>query len=134
MALFVGGIFGDALRSQVRTGTANTIMKRAYVAIGASGAATVTTSDGITCVKNTTGVYDVTYAISTAVSATNQPSVRAWVYSPATTVANAYVKAFTPASGTCQIVTFLNTAGTPVEPASGDVLWIEIALSDAVNG
>jgi len=138
MTLYVGGIVGDALRSQVRSNVANTLTRRAYVAIGASGAATVTsTADAaggtITCVKNTTGIYDVTFPVLAAV-ATSMPLIRVWVVlSAATTVSQAFCKAFAPTSGTAQFVTALNAAGTPVEPASGDILAIEITAADTAG-
>jgi len=136
--LFVGGPLGDVMRSAVRASTQNTIIRRAYVAIGASGAATVTqTTDAsggtITCVKNTTGIYDITFPVLAAV-ATSIPTIRVWVVlSTATTVSQAFCKAFSPTAGTAQAVTALNAAGTPVEPASGDILAIEIVACDTTG-
>lgn len=135
MTLFTGGILGDALRSQARTTSNNVLIRRAYIAIGASGAATVTQSNDaaggtITVVKNTTGVYDVTFPVLDAV-ATSIPTIRVWVVlSAATTVAQAFCKAYAPTSGTAQFVTALNAAGTPVEPANGDILALEIVACD----
>jgi hypothetical protein len=135
MALLVGGVLGDALRPQIRSTINNTLVRRAYVAIGASGAATVTQATDaaggtITCVKNTTGIYDVTFPKLDAV-ATSVPLIRVWVVlSTATTVAQAFCKAYSPTAGTAQFVTALNAAGTPVEPASGDILAIEIVAAD----
>lgn len=131
MTLFVGGVLGDTQRAVARCNVPNTNIWRAHVAIGASGAATVSTvadaaGGTITCVKNTTGVYDVTFPVLAAV-ATSVPSIRADILqSAATTVAKCYPKAFAPTSGTAQIITFLNTAGTPVEPANGDSFFIEV--------
>jgi hypothetical protein len=126
------------MRPLVRTPIQNTIVRRAYVAIGASGAATVTQAADaaggtITCVKNTTGVYDITFPILAAV-ATSIPTIRVWVIlSAATTVSQAFCKAFSPTAGTAQAVTALNAAGTPVEPANGDILGIEIVAADTTG-
>ena len=134
MTLYTG-LLGDTQRAVSRTNVLNTVIRRAYVAIGASGAATVTcpadaAGGVITCVKNTTGVYDVTFPATAAV-ATSVPTIRTWVVlSPTPTVAQAYAKAFAPTSGTAQIVTALNAAATPVEPANGDILAIEIIAAD----
>lgn len=134
MTLFVGGTLGDTQRAVVRCATPNSNSWRCHVAIGASGAATVsTTTDAaggvVTCVKNATGIYDITFPVLAAVG-TSVPTIRAWVMtSAAATVAGTYVKAFAPTSGTAQIVTYLNTAGTPVEPANGDVLGLEIVAA-----
>lgn len=135
MSLNVGGVLGDVLRSQARTTVQNTLVRRAYVAIGASGAATVTqvadaAGGTITCVKNATGIYDVTFPALAAI-ATSVPILKVGVMlSAAATVAGSYIKAFSPTAGTAQIVTYLNTAGTPVEPANGDLLFIEISAAD----
>lgn len=134
MPLFLG-VLGDTQRSVARTTVLNTVVRRAYVAIGASGAATVTqvadaAGGTITCVKNTTGIYDVTFPIQAAV-ATSVPILKVGVMlSAAATVAGSYIKAYSPTAGTAQIVTYLNTAGTPVEPANGDLLFIELTSAD----
>lgn len=135
MTLFVGGQLGDVMRSNVRSSVPNTLSRRAYIAIGASGAATVTqvtdaAGGTITCVKNATGIYDITFPICDAL-ATSVPILRFGVQlSAAATVAGAYVKAYAPLSGTAQVVTYLNTAGTPVEPANGDLLFLELVCGD----
>lgn len=126
----VGGNLSEAVGGLMRVNNPNTISLLAYVAIGASGAATVSQNGGgtgpVTCVKNTTGVYDITFPVFAA-SATSLCHIHVKaITSPAATVARAYNKAFAPTSGTAQIVTYLNTAGTPVEPASGDSFVIEI--------
>lgn len=130
MPLFKG-LLGDTQSAVQRCVVPNTHTWRAHVAVGASGAPTVSTATdsaggviGVT--RNTTGVYDITYPIMAAV-ATSVPSIRADILqSAATTVAKCYPKAFAPTSGTAQIVTFLNTAGTPVDPANGDSFFIEV--------
>lgn len=125
-----GGVLSEAISGLMRVNNPNTICLRAYVAIGASGAATVSQNGGgvgpITVVKNTTGVYDVTFPVFAAAT-TSLFGINAHsIFSAAATVARAYVKAQAPTSGTAQIVTYLNTAGTPVEPASGDSFILEI--------
>lgn len=125
------GLLGTTQSAVGRTSIPNSHTWRAHVAIGAAGAATVTTladavGGTITCVKNTTGIYDITYPILAAV-ATSVPVIKCDILqSAAVTVAKAYFKAFAPTAGTAQVVTFLNTAGTPVEPASGDSFYIEV--------
>lgn len=137
MSLFVGGPLGDTQRANIRCATQNSNSWRCHIAIGASGAATVsTTTDAaggvVTFVKNTTGVYDVTFPVLAAVG-TSVPTIRAWVMtSAATTVAGTFVKAFAPTSGTAQVITYLNTAGTPVEPANGDVIGLELVAASTV--
>lgn len=134
MPLYTGGIIGDVAKTQIRTGTVNTIQRRAYVAIGASGAPTVTTSDGITVTRSSAGVYTGTCPVTTAVSATNQPTLRIWVVqSAAITVSQCTITAFAPQSGTFGFTSALNTAGTAVDPANGDILGIEYTASD-LNG
>lgn len=129
----VGGFYGDDLRGLRRTQFNDIIERRASVAIGASGAATVT-GTGITCVKNTTGVYDVTFPAMAATSGVPF-TLRVWiVQSAAVTVANAVIKAVSFTAGTAQFTTSLNTAGTPVEPASGDILAIEVVGADLNDG
>lgn len=115
---------GDYDAFPLRAAGMNTVVSRCVVAIGASGAATVDGDRGWTVTKNTTGVYDVVYP---AVSANARAILIARVMlSPTPTVAGSYTKALALTSGTAQIVTYLNTAGTPVEPASGDYLYLEL--------
>ena len=131
MSLFVGGPLGDTQRAVMRCPTPNTNVWRAYVAVGATGAPTVsTTADAaggiITVTRTGVGTYNITYPILAAVG-TSVPSIRAWILqSAAATVANAYPSAFAPTAGTGTIVLFLNTAGTPVEAANGDSFMVEV--------
>jgi hypothetical protein len=137
MTLYVGGLLGDTQRALMRCATPNTNVWRAYVAVGATGAPTVTTSTdaaggAIGVTRNTTGVYDITFPVLAAVG-TSIPSIRAWILQSATpTVAQAFPKAFAPTSGTAQIVTALNAAGTPVDPANGDSFMVEIVAASTV--
>lgn len=131
-----GGFGAEAYGGLMRINNPNTITLLAYVAIGASGAATVYQNGGsaagpITCVKNTTGTYDVTYPVMAASTTSLAHCKVRVVLSAAATVAGSYVKAFAPTSGTAQIITYLNTAGTPVEPANGDAFVIEIVGTNA---
>jgi hypothetical protein len=115
---------GDYGAYPLRASGANTVVSRCVVAIGASGAATVDGDQGWTVTKNTTGTYDVTYPI---VSSNARAILSHGIQlSAAATVARTYTKALTLTSGTAQIITYLNTAGTPVEPANGDYLWLKL--------
>jgi len=107
-----------------RSGTPNNIARVAHVAIGASGAATLTGANtGMTCVKNTTGTYDVTFPIAPA---SGYPLLTAGIQKSASpTVALARLSAINYSAGTATLITYLATPGTPVEPASGDTLWIK---------
>lgn len=127
----IGGNAVEVVQGVLRVNNPNSIQWTAYVAVGASGAATVsqngsTAAGPVTCVKNTTGIYDITFPVMVA-SATSLAHCDVRIaLSAAATVAGAYVKAFSPTAGTAQIVTYLNTAGTPVEPASGDAFTVKI--------
>lgn len=117
---------GDYDAPNARAVGLNTVTSRCVVAVGASGAATVD-ARGWTVVKNATGIYDVTYP---AVAANARAILRGGILlSTAATVADTYTKALSFTAGTAQIVTFLNTAGTPVEPASGDSFWLELVAT-----
>lgn len=122
---------GDYDSANVKAVGLNTVISRCVVAVGASGAATVD-ARGWTVVKNTTGIYDVTYP---AVAANARAILRHGIMlSTAATVADTYAKALSFTAGTAQLVTFLNTAGTPVEPASGDSFWIELVATIGAAG
>ena len=123
-------VFGQTGGYPVRALKQETILARGIVDIGASGAATLTTDGGIlTCTKNTTGVYDVTFdPIQT--QATSLAFVRAKVLkSAAPTVGNAITLAYSLSAGTWQFTTNGNAIATPVEPASGDQILLEIVAS-----
>src|ERR1700753_4218087 len=129
MTLYVGGILGDSQRAVRRTNVTNDVTRRAYVAIGATGAPTVTcpadASGGVIgCTRSGTGHYAITFPLLAAL-ATSVPVIRAWVVqSAAATVAQANFTAFAPTSGTATMVTALNAAGTAVDPANGEILCI----------
>jgi hypothetical protein len=94
------------------------------VNIGASGAATVVGTAEVTCVKNTTGIYDCTFPPMPA-QATSLGFLKGGVVkSAAKTVSKIIVTAIDLAAGTATFTTAL-TAGTAAEPASGDILWLE---------
>jgi hypothetical protein len=117
---------GDYGRYPASTGKQSTVRRKARVDIGASGAATVNANSdpGFTCVKNTTGVYDVTFP---KCPAAGNPTIRAYVQlSAASTVSQANFIAVDFQAGTGQFKSALNTAGTGVEPASGDIIVIEL--------
>lgn len=127
----VGGNASGSVRGLMRVADDDTVTFRAYVAIGASGAATTSNGNAtyITCVKNTTGVYDVTFPVFAA-SATSLATIKVNVVLSATpTVSQATVVAFSPTAGTAQFKTALNAAATGVEPASGDALEIIVTGS-----
>lgn len=123
-----GGVASGTVGGLVRVSTPNTMRFTASVAIGASGAATVSQGGAayLTCVKSTTGTYDVTFP-PFAASATSICLPHVWVIkSAAVTVAKGTIIAFSPTAGTLQFTTSKDAAGTPVEPASGDILGITI--------
>jgi hypothetical protein len=124
----VGGNSAGTVKNVVRSPLDNHLRLVAYVAIGASGAATVSQSGGalITVTKNTTGIYDVTFP-PFAASATSLCTIQVRVIlSAAMTVSQATCIAFSPTAGTAQFKTALNTAGTGVEPANGDALLVVV--------
>lgn len=135
MTLYVGGLLGDSQRAVRRSNVLNDVARRAYIAIGATGAPTVTSpvdaSGGVIgCTRSGAGTYAITFPVLAAV-ATSVPVIRAWVVlSAAATVAQANFTAFAPTSGTATMVTALNAAGTAVDPANGDVLCIELTAGD----
>lgn len=118
---------GDRQRWGASAQKHDRVTAEAYVDIGASGAATLAGDPSIlTCVKNTTGVYDVTFDPFPA-QATSRFLPQVWITKSATpTVAATRIIAFNPTAGTMQFATYLNTAGTPVEPANGDQLAIRL--------
>lgn len=105
------------------TGRGGRVVLLLDVAIGGSGAATYDRQDdpGLTCAKNTTGVYDVTFPKSRAARITGQ------VMSPLLTVTKIAVTAIDASAGTATVKT-LDDAATATEPASGDKLWLEFWL------
>lgn len=86
------------------------------VSIGASGAATVDYADhsSFAIVKNTTGVYDMTFPIS------KRTRLVCNLISPSLTVTHYALTAFDASLGTATIKTLKNDAAA--EPASGDKL------------
>ncbi len=125
------GIAGNVeMQGPIRSPVLNMIEMRGTVAIGASGVATLTGSPGLlTCVKSDTGDYDITFdAFPSGAFGIIEVGI---LHSPTPTVANVRIAASSLTSGTATFITFLNTAGTPVEPASGDILWIRISGSFA---
>jgi hypothetical protein len=97
------------------------------IVIGASGATGGTGESlpaGFTVTKNTTGLYDVTFPPAKTIV-----FFGAFVqFSTTPTVSRIYGKtAVDQTGGTWQFATCGDTQGTPVEPASGDVLVIEFA-------
>jgi hypothetical protein len=110
----------------VRSSNPSTVRFVAWVAIGATGAATVSQNGGtyITCTKNNTGIYTMTFP-PFAVSTTSMCSVNVRVTkSAAITVVDALVTAIDPAAGTATFKTLL--ADAAAEPANGDTLKIVV--------
>jgi hypothetical protein len=78
--------------------------------------------NGFACVKNTIGVYDCT-------GLPPLPSGGRFyfgIFSAAITIADVVVTAYSATSGTMTFKTVLGSA-TPVQPASGDKLWIRFS-------
>jgi hypothetical protein len=125
-----GGIMGTVLDGYVRTNINGTYIRRTNVTIGATGAPTLSgaSSSGFGISRNSTGSYALTFpALPSGITS----YVRAGVaLSAATTVAQVVVTAYSATGGTATLITALNTAGTPVDPANGDVLWIELVADD----
>lgn len=124
-------VFGDAAAFPARTQSADSVSARAIVDIGASGAATMSAPDPgiLTCAKNTTGVYDVTFSPIMA-QATSKAFVRATILkSAAPTVSRCITLAYDLSAGTWQFSTSLNAGATPVEPASGDQILLEVVAN-----
>jgi hypothetical protein len=101
------------------------------IVIGASGATGGTGEDlavGWTVKKNTTGVYDVTFPPAVAMII-----VGVFVQYSATPTVGGILgsAAVDQTGGTWQFKTYANAIGTPVEPASGDVLILEFSAQYA---
>lgn len=105
------------------TGRGGRVILNLDVNIGAAGAATYARQDdpGLTCAKNTTGVYDVTFPKC------RLARIKGNVMSPLMTVIDVVVTAIDPALGTATIKTTHDDA-TATEPASGDKIWLEFSL------
>jgi hypothetical protein len=105
--------------------TGETRIWEVEVPIGASGATGTLAGpypNGFACAKNTTGVYDCTGLPAL-------PSGGRFyfgLYSPALTIADVVVTAYSAANGTMTFKTVLGSA-TPVQPASGDKIWIRFS-------
>lgn len=128
-SLHVGGQLGTTQADVTRTNLQYSIRRWCLVNIGATGAPTLspsTTVFGIT--RNSTGSYAITFP---AHLAANTAALRVTVVlSAAQTVSQANVTAFSQTSGTATVITALNAAATPVDPANGDILMIELYSDD----
>jgi hypothetical protein len=92
------------------------------IPIGASGATGTLEGafpNGFACAKNTTGVYDCTGLPALPTGG----RFFLTLFSPAITVADVVVTAYSPTAGTMTFKTVLGSA-TPVQPASGDKIWL----------
>lgn len=118
--------FGDGSQYPMKAATPATLLRRAVIDIGATGAPTVNTDPGIGVTRNTTGLYDVTFNPIADYTKTLPVLEVGVLKSAATTVAGAVIVAFSPTNGTAQFRTFLATPGTGVDPANGDQLWLEL--------
>ncbi len=120
MATTAGAVKVLPLRGVGRGGR---VILQLDVAIGAAGAATYDRQDdpGLTCAKNTTGVYDVTFPKCRAARITGG------VMSASMTVTDFCVTAIDAALGTATIKT-LHDDATATEPASGDKIWLTFTL------
>lgn len=128
---YQGGILGDAMLRTVRTNIQGTLQRRVLVNIGATGAPTLSptgTAFGIS--RSGTGTYALTFPALTQPSSPTAYVKVGIALSAATTVSQATVTAFSASAGTATFVTALNAAGTAVDPANGDILWIELWADD----
>ncbi len=127
----VGGNSAETIASGLlRTNNPNAILWQAYVAIGATGAPTVSQNGGgtgpITLTRTGVGTYTGTFPI-VAASTTSIAYVEARVaLSAAITVSQCTITAFAPTSGTFGFTVAKDAAGTAVEAANGDALIIRV--------
>lgn len=126
-----GGNAAEVVQGVLRVNNPSTIKFLAYVAIGATGAPTVsqngsTAAGPITLTRTGVGTYTGTFP-PMAASATSlcHGKVRVTL-SPVPTVSQATMTAFSATAGTFGFTLALNAAATAVEAASGDSLVIEI--------
>lgn len=106
-------------------GIGETVIWEVEIPIGASGATGTLAGpypNGFACAKNTTGIYDCT-------GLPILPSGGRFffgLYSPALTVADVVVTAYSATAGTMTFKTVLGSA-SPVQPASGDKVWLRFS-------
>lgn len=108
---------------QRRAGTVNTVSYHAIVAIGGTGAPTVSKSPdaAFTVTRTDTGIYALTYPKGKNVWITHG------IYSPLLTVVGLVVTARDATAGTATIKTLAGTnAAAATDPASGDSLQLVI--------
>jgi hypothetical protein len=121
----------DAVGGLLRVNNPQTLLFLAYVAIGATGAPTVsqngsTAAGPITLTRTGVGTYTGTFP-PMAASATSLAHMEARVaLSAAATVAQCLITAFNPVAGTFGFTVALNAAGTAVEAANGDALVLKV--------
>lgn len=127
---YSGGIIGDSQLRCERTNIQGTLRRRALVKIGAAGAPTLSptgTTFGIT--RSKAGTYAVTFPQQGG-SADNAYLKAGVALSTLPTVRVAVITAFNPAAGTATFTTVLDASATPVDPANGDMLWMELVSDD----
>lgn len=100
--------------------------------IGASGAVVTATTDvddpGITLVRSSQGVYAGTMPASPAGSTSGkQGRVRFGPSLQSSTITTCQVTTYSATAGTFTLKTW-NTAGTPVDPANGDIIVLFISI------
>lgn len=101
-----------------RGGEINTVLSRAVVPIGGTGApGTIAGAPGFTIARASAGFYNITFPPCVDISIFVQ------LMSPVPTVFDAVVTARNAAAGTATIKTY-NAAGTITDPANGDELHI----------
>lgn len=100
------------------------------VNIGATGAPTLVGGADWTIVRNSAGNYSVTFP-PTVAQATSLTRLKGGIVkSAASTVTKIVVTAFSETAGTATFVTAL-TSATAVDPANGDILWLELVGGSA---
>ena len=116
----LGGPTSYPVKSQLR----DSILIRCNVNIGATGAPTLISPPGWTIVRNSAGNYSITFPAVPA-QANSIPVLRGGILkSAASTVSKIVITAFSETAGTATFVTAL-TSATAVDPANGDILWLE---------
>jgi hypothetical protein len=121
MAINIGDLGQYPLRAR-----RDSVLARALIDIGATGAPTVSGDQGITITRTGVGTYTGTFPpCPTDTVALPTLDIRVQK-SAAATVAQCLITALSMTAGTCSFQVYLNTAGTPVEAANGDRLVFEL--------
>jgi hypothetical protein len=121
MAINVGDLGQYPIRAR-----RDSVLARALIDIGATGAPTVSGDQGIAITRTGVGTYTGTFP-ACPTDTLSLPTLDIRVQkSAAVTVAGVVITALSMTLGTVSFQVYLNTAGTPVEAANGDRLVFEL--------